>query len=121
MKRKVFTAELLDGHKGPAVLVPFDPEEAWGIPPRMVANRVYGARPGHLVRGTLDDHPFEGWIGHRWGNHFILVDEALRKSAGLSVGKAVRVAVEPRGPGSRAKAPKRPRMPKRPGGRSPGR
>ncbi len=108
-KRREFSAELLDGHKGPAVLVPFDPEEAWGIPPRMVASRVYGARPGHLVRGTMDGHPFEGWIGHRWGNHFILVDAALRKAAGLAVGREVRVAVEPRGPGSRAKAPKRPR------------
>jgi hypothetical protein len=67
VKRKTFHAELLGGHMGEAILVPFDPEEVWGIRPRTVASKTYGGQPGHLVRGTLNGHPFDGWIGRRRG------------------------------------------------------
>lgn len=75
-----------------------------------------------IQRARLD--MVEWWLdwfdaGPAEGNHFILVDDALREAAGLAVGRPVRVAVEPRGPGSRAKPRKPPRMPKRPGGRGP--
>jgi hypothetical protein len=78
------------------VLVPFDPEEVWGIPPQPVASRTYGVRPGHLVRGTMNGRRFEGWIGQRWRRFFILVDEPLQRSARVSVGDTVEVVVEPR-------------------------
>jgi hypothetical protein len=94
-KAKSFEAVLLDGHKGPAVLVPFDPAEEWGVPEALVPNEVYGALPGHLVRGTLNGKRFEGWIGRRWGKRFVLVDEALRRAAKAAVGDTVRVVLSP--------------------------
>ena len=96
MKKRDFRTELLSGHKGAAVLVPFDPEEAWGIAPRQVASKAYGKRAGHLIAGTLNGHRFEGWIGHRWGRFFILVDEQLQDAAGIGVGDMVDVSVRPR-------------------------
>src|SRR5262245_22087685 len=94
--KRAFEAVLLDGHKGPAVLVPFDPAKEWGVPEALVPNEVYGALPGHLVRGTLNGKRFEGWIGRRWGKRFVLVDEALRRAAGISVGDPVKVVLEAR-------------------------
>ena len=96
MKKRRFEAELLSGHKGEAILVPFDPEEVWGIPPRAVASKTYGSRPGHLVRGTLNGHPFDGWIGRRWGKFFLLVNQVLQREARVREGDVVSIAVEPR-------------------------
>ena len=45
---------LLDGHKGMAVEVPFDPAEAWGTKPRSVAP----GRKGHPVDATLNGKAF---------------------------------------------------------------
>ena len=66
MKKKMakFQAEILLGHKGAAVLVPFDPEEVWAIPARKVSDQP-GGKEGHLVRGTIAGTKFEGWIGYR--------------------------------------------------------
>jgi hypothetical protein len=105
-----FEAVLEDGHKGAAVIVPFDPQERWGLPPRPVASATYGVRPGHVVRGTLNGTAFEGWIGNRWGRFFVLVDERLRKAAGAAVGGTVRVTLAPReddDPRPAAPAPRR--------------
>ena len=96
MKKQKFDAELESGHKGAAVIVPFDPEKVWGIRPRDVVTRVYGKRPGHLVTGTINGFPFEGWIGHRWGRFFILVDEELQRTAGISAGQQVSLVIEPK-------------------------
>ena len=95
-KKQTFDAELLMGHKGAGVHVPFDPEEVWGIPPGPIASKVYGRRPGHLVEGLMNGHPFEGWIGHRWGRYFLLVDEDLQDAAGVAVGDTFSVALVPR-------------------------
>lgn len=100
MKKQKFEAELLTGHKGEAILVPFNPEEVWGIRPRTVASKVYGSRPGHLVRGTLNGHAFDGWIGRRWGKFFLLVDGELQRKARVRAGDVVSVAVAPRPGGS---------------------
>jgi hypothetical protein len=96
------------------VLVPFDPEEVWGIPPQPVASRTYGVRPGHLVRGTMNGRRFEGWIGQRWRRFFIPVDEELQRSARVSVGDTVEVVVEPRTAGGAGKAPAPSRRRRRP-------
>jgi Domain of unknown function (DUF1905) len=97
MKKKMakFKAEILMGHKGAAVLVPFDPEEVWGIPARKVSDRP-GGKEGHLIRGTLAGTAFEGWIGYRWGRRFILTDEELCEKAKVNVGDVVEFVIEPR-------------------------
>lgn len=119
MTRRAFESELLDGHKGPAVLVPFDPEKEWGVSPCMVTSDAYGRRPGHLVTGRLNGKPFDGWIGHRWGRFFILVDEKLRREAGVRVGDTVEVVVQPRkSEAVRASASERPRAKRSGGGRA---
>lgn len=87
-----FRAELIEGHKGVTpVIVPFDPQDVWGVPPIKIDPR----REGWLVRGTVNGAPFEGWIGHRWGRFFIILNPALRAAAKTSVGRMVDVAVEP--------------------------
>jgi len=44
-------AELIEGHKGVTpVIVPFDPQEHWGIRPIKIDPR----REGWLVRGTMN-------------------------------------------------------------------
>lgn len=120
MKRQKFRTELLTGHKGAAVLVPFDPAKTWGTRPVSVASRAYGKRPGHLVRVTLNGHAFDGWIGHRWGEFFILVDEDLRDAAGVAIGDMVEVTAEPRPaeegtPGARGAVASKSRRPSRSG------
>ena len=94
MATQDFVAELLLGHKGAAVLVPFDPGKVWGTRP--VEHGVLPWRTGHLVRGAMNGVPFEGWIGRRWGRFFILVDSKLQAKAGIAVGDMVQVVVEPR-------------------------
>jgi len=96
MTRRTFESELLDGHKGPAVLVPFDPGETWGVLPTPVETEAYGKIAAHLVTGTMNRRKFDGCIVRRWGKHFILVDENLRRAAGAKVGDVVRVSVSPR-------------------------
>ncbi|MBK7642249.1 MAG: DUF1905 domain-containing protein [Planctomycetes bacterium] len=89
-----FEAEILMGHKGAAVLVPFDPEEVWGIAPRKVADQP-GGQKGFRIRGTFAGARFEGWIGSRWGRRFILADEKLIRKAKVKVGDTVELVIEP--------------------------
>lgn len=90
-----FAAEIQQGHKGAALILPFDPELVWGLAPSQVSEAPGGKR-GWLVRGTLAGTRFEGWIGTRWGRHFVLTDAALCARAGVKVGDTVDVVLEPR-------------------------
>jgi|RhiMethySRZTD1v2_1073278.scaffolds.fasta_scaffold1369365_2 hypothetical protein len=90
-----FKAEILMGHKGAAVIVPFDPEEVWGIAPSKVSD-VPGGKQGFLVRGTLAGTRFQGWIGQRWGRRFVLTDGELLEKSGAKVGDTVELVLEPR-------------------------
>ena len=87
-----FEAELIQGHKGvTAVIVPFDPEEGWGMKPVRLAER----RHGWLVTGTVNHVRFDGYIGERWSRFFITIDDALRAAVGVSVGDRLKIVVEP--------------------------
>lgn len=88
-----FHAEILGGHKGAAVIVPFDPAKTWNLEPTDVPAPW---RKGYLVQGTINRSRFEGWIGRRWGRNFILVDEALLKRTRTSIGDVVSLSVSPR-------------------------
>lgn len=92
MAKARFTTELVEGHQGVTVaIVPFDPVEVWGADPI----ELDGGRPCWLVRGTINKARFDGWIGQRWGRHFLIVDEALRRAAKAEVGAPIDVVVEP--------------------------
>jgi hypothetical protein len=87
-----FQAELIEGHKGvTVVIVPFDPEEGWSRKPI----RLEGRRHGWLVRGTLNDIQFEGYVGDRWGRFFIIIDPELRETVGVSVGDTLKMTIQP--------------------------
>ena len=61
-KQQRFKAEILTGHKGDAVVVPFNPARVWDAKAAEVPRPW---RVGYLVLGTLNGCPFEGWIGGR--------------------------------------------------------
>jgi hypothetical protein len=87
-----FAAALIQGHKGvTAAIVPFDPREVWAREPVALDAR----REGWLVAGTVNGVAFEGWIGHRWGRFFLIVDPELRAAAGVRVGDRLELAVAP--------------------------
>ena len=105
MKKLRFEAELIMGHKNiAAVLVPFAPERVWKSTPVKV-DAPYSRKPqeAYLVCGTIDGTPFDGWIGKRRGRRFIIIDQALRKRADVTIGDVVEIVVAP------PKAPKTPR------------
>lgn len=91
MKRKKFKAEVLSGHKEHAVEVPFDPAKEWGIPPKPL----WRGRRGHFVNATVNGFSFESSIVPRQKKFYLLIDAEAGKSAGVSEGVIVRVAVEP--------------------------
>ena len=93
MKKQRFESELELGHKGSAVIVPFDPAELWKTTPEPVPAPW---KLGHLVKGSINKRRFEGWIGKRWGRFFIIIDEELQTSAGIAPGDTVQVEIEPR-------------------------
>ena len=97
-----FRAEILDGHKGPAVIVPFDPAKTWNAEPAKVPAPW---KSGYLVKGKMNEKAFEGWIGNRWGRSFILVDEGLQGRMRAKVGDVVTVAVVPRNASTKGAKP----------------
>lgn len=90
-KKQEFVAELLAGHKGAAVEVPFDPAQVW----EMAATPLWPGRRGHLVQGDLNGVKFGSCIVPRSGKFWMLVDEEIQEKARVSVGETVRVTVRP--------------------------
>ena len=92
MEKARFESELIQGHKGVAVvLVPFDPEEGWAQKPMRLDPR----RHGWLVSGKANGIPFDGYIGERWNRFIIIIGNELRDAAEVSVGDTVRITVKP--------------------------
>jgi Domain of unknown function (DUF1905) len=92
MKKKRFKAAVLSGHKEDAVEVPFDPVKEWGIAPKPL----WRGRRGHFVSATINGFSFESAIVPRQKKFYMLIDAEAAKSAGVSEGRVVEVAVEPR-------------------------
>ena len=92
MQKKKFKAAVLSGHKEDAVEVPFDPVKEWGIAPKPL----WRGRRGHFVNATVNGFSFESAIVPRQKKFYMLIDAEAAKSAGVSEGRVVEVAVEPR-------------------------
>lgn len=90
-KKERFESELLFGHKGAAVEVPFDPEEKWAISPLAL----WPGRRGHTVRAELNGVRFGSCIVPRSRKFWMLIEEEVQRKAGVSVGDTVRLSVEP--------------------------
>ena len=86
-----FSGVVLDGHKGAAVEVPFDPADRWGV----AAGPLWPGRRGHRVRGSVNGAAFESAIVPRSRAFWLLLDDAVLGAAGAAVGDTIRVAVEP--------------------------
>ena len=86
-----FEAELLSGHKGAAVEVPFDPAARWAVD----AVPFWRGRQGFPVEAVLDGVPFASAIVPRMRRHFLLVDDEVCARARARIGAVVKVAVRP--------------------------
>lgn len=86
-----FRGVLLEGHKGAAVEVPFDPAEEWGTS----ATALWKGRRGQRVRGTLNRVAFESAIVARSKRFWLLVDDDVLVRAKTSVGDDVAIVIEP--------------------------
>jgi hypothetical protein len=89
MKTERFKADVLTGHKGAAVEVPFNPAERWDVP----AARVMPGRRGHPVRAALNQVPFESFIVPRAKRSFLLITPEVLYRAQAKVGDTVSVVV----------------------------
>ena len=91
MKPSAFTATLLDGHKGAALEVPFDPASRWNARPVPLRP----GRRGTPVHGSLNGRAFESAVVPRSKRFFLLVSQALQAELRLRIGSTVRVSLAP--------------------------
>ena len=75
---------LHEGHKGTALVFPFNPGAKWG------------KRARHFVEGTLGGVRFVGEIGFRRRVFYTLLDDELMAAAGVAAGDEAEVVVLPR-------------------------
>ena len=86
-----FTATLLDGHKGAAFEVPFDPAERWSIEPA----RIRKGRNGHRVIGTVNGVGFDSAIVPRAKKFWVEIDAEVMKKAKLDIGDRAKIDLRP--------------------------
>jgi hypothetical protein len=68
--------------------IPFNPNEVWGVKPR------------HHIRGTLNGCGIRGSLGSDGATYFLPLGAAWRRDNGLDVGATVAVELWPEGPQS---------------------
>jgi hypothetical protein len=86
-----FRAIVQDGPRQWVVVLPFDPVSQWSTP----ARPLWKCGHGHRVRGSLNGRDFSGSVVERAGAFWLLLEESLAAAAGVSVGQAVDVLIEP--------------------------
>jgi hypothetical protein len=92
-----FSAVVVEGHGTCALFVPFHPAERWPHVARVKIPRPDDPRGGQgwLVSGTLNGKAFDGHVGHRYGNSYIILSDTLLRHVGIAAGDAVDVVVAP--------------------------
>jgi len=91
MANAQFTATLLEGHKGAAFEVPFDPEERWEMPPE----KLRAGRNGHRVAAKVNGVAFESAVVPRLRRFWLEIADDVRKQARLEIGAAAKIAIRP--------------------------
>jgi len=86
-----FTATLVEGHKGAAFEVPFDPAERWSIEP----SRIRAGRNGHRVIGTVNGVGFESAIVPRMKKFWVEIDDEVLAKAKLEAGRSAKIDIRP--------------------------
>jgi hypothetical protein len=89
--RARFKAVVLDGHKGLAFELPFDPQARW----RIEEQSLWPGRRGYRVRGSVNAHRFESVVVPRMKRFFVLVTDEMKKAARLRAGSEVAVSIGP--------------------------
>jgi hypothetical protein len=89
-KVATFEAVVVDGHKGAAVEVPFDPVAEWKVTPGPIRPGRHGVAVGATVNGVA----FDGFIVGRQRRFYLRLDEAVLEAAGVAVGDRVAVRVQ---------------------------
>jgi hypothetical protein len=82
-----FESIVLDGHKGLAFEIPFDPGQRWGAGPEPL----WPGRRGYRVQGTVNKVRFESAAVGRARKFFVLVTDEMKKAAKLREGSTVSV------------------------------
>ena len=88
---ELFEAVVLEGHKGLAFEVPFDPSARWGVE----EERLWPGRRGYRVRGSVNRVRFESVVVPRSRRFWVLVSDEMRRAGRLRAGSAVRVSIRP--------------------------
>jgi len=91
LKKERIRGEVLPGHKGAAIEVPFDPARRWGLS----ARALWKGRRGHRVRGALKGVRFESCVVPRSRRFWLLLDDDVLAPAGVRVGESIAVTIEP--------------------------
>ena len=86
-----FETVVLEGHKGLAFELPFDPAKRWGVP----EERLWPGRRGWRVRVSMRRARFESFVVPRSKRFWVLVSDAMKRSGRLRAGSRVAVAVAP--------------------------
>jgi hypothetical protein len=87
-----FVSVVLDGHKGLAFEIPFDPAVRWGIG----QVQLWPGRRGYRVRGTVNRARFESVAVSRARRFFVLVTDQMKKAGKLRSGSSVTVSLSNR-------------------------
>ncbi len=87
-----FVTVVLDGHKGLAFEIPFDPGQRWDAE----QVRLWPGRRGYPVRGTVNKVRFESVAVSRARKFFVLVTDQMKKAGKLRSGVSVRVSLSQR-------------------------
>lgn len=86
MTSRTFTA-VVTGRKTKAyVVLPFDPDEVWG------------ARPAHLLHGTINGRGFRGGFERADGEWRMSLGPVWRRDNGVELGDELTLVLEPEGP-----------------------
>lgn len=102
MTPQTFTAVVGEHGKNDThyVLVPFEPTQVWPGIEKVKIPRPDDPRGGFgwLITGSINGAAFDGHIGQRYGNTYIILNDTMMAHAGLVVGAAVEVIVAPLAP-----------------------
>ncbi len=90
-KAQTFSAILQAGHKQAALEVPFDPAKVWKLP----TQKLWLGRRGHRVHVVCGTQAFDSAIVGRSRQHWLLVDDAIRDSAGWQIGETLQLIITP--------------------------
>ncbi len=82
---------VLEGHKGRAFEVPFDPGKRWGLS----AQSLRPGRRGFRVRARVKAKAFETAAVARSRRFWALVTDEMEADLDLETGATIRVALEP--------------------------